>query len=267
MRTRLIAGRDFTDADNVPTATSIIIDRTLAQKAFPGQSAIGKRLSVRFRTPEAEFVTVVGVVDHVHNTSLSAGGREAYYVTDGEQGFGNVQRWAVRTSGDAARLAAPVRAEMKSIDATVPVTEMKPMDAALDIARAPTRFALILIGIFAGIAALLAAVGLYGVLSSIVRERTNEIGVRVALGAERGRIFRLVIGQGVRLSATGIVLGLGSAFALTRVMRTLLVGVSPTDPLTFAGISGVFFVIAMLACWIPARRAAGLDPITALRDE
>ncbi len=156
---------------------------------------------------------------------------------------------------------------MKSIDATVPVTEMKPMDASLEIARAPTRFALVLIGIFAGIAALLSAVGLYGVLSSIVRERTNEIGVRVALGAERGRIFRLVIGQGVRLSATGITLGLGSAFALTRVMRTLLVGVSPTDPLTFAGISAAFFLIAMLACWLPARRAAGLDPITALRDE
>jgi ABC-type antimicrobial peptide transport system permease subunit len=110
-------------------------------------------------------------------------------------------------------------------------------------------------------------VGLYGVLSSVVRERTNEIGVRVALGAERGRIFRLVIGQGVRLSATGIALGLGSAFALTRVMRTLLVGVSPTDPLTFVVISAAFFAIAMLACWIPAWRAAGMEPVAALRDE
>jgi predicted permease len=267
IRTRLIEGRAFTDADNVPTATTIIIDRTLAQKAFPGQSAVGKRLSVRFRTPEAEFVTVIGVVDHAHNTSLSVPGREAYFVTDGEQGFGAVGRWVVRSNGDAARLMSAVRAEMKSIDATVPVTEMKPMDASLDIARAPTRFALILIGIFAGIAALLSAVGLYGVLSSIVRERTNEIGVRVALGAERGRIFRLVIGQGVRLSAIGITLGLASAFALTRAMRTLLVGVSPTDPLTFVAISAVFFAIAMVACWLPARRAAGLDPITALRDE
>ena len=267
IRTRLIEGRTFTDADNVPTATSIIIDRTLAQKAFPGQSAVGKRLSVRYRTAEPEFVTVIGVVDHAHNISLSAPGREAYFVTDGEQGFGVVNRWAVRTSGDAARLATGVRAAMKSIDATVPVTEMKPMDASLDVARAPTRFALVLISIFAGIAALLSAVGLYGVLSSIVRERTNEIGVRVALGAERARIFRLVIGQGVRLSAIGIALGLGSAFALTRVMRTLLVGVSPTDPATFVGISVVFFAIAMLASWLPARRAAGLDPITALRDE
>ena len=267
IRTRLIEGRAFTDADNLPNSTSIIIDRTLAQKAFPGQSAVGKRLSVRFRTPEAEFVTVIGVVDHVRNTSLSAPGREAYFVTDGEQGFGAVQRWVVRTSGDAARLAASVRAEMKSIDATVPVTEMKPMDASLDVARAPTRFALVLIGIFAAIAALLSAVGLYGVLSSVVRERTNEIGVRVALGSSKQEIFRLVIGQGMRLSLSGIVLGLAAAFALTRVMRSMLVGVAPTDPATFAAVAALFCAIAGVACWLPARRAALLDPVTALRDE
>ena len=267
IRTRLIEGRAFTDADNLPTATSIIIDRTLAQKAFPGQSAVGKRLSVRFRTPEAEFVTVIGVVDHVRNTSLSAPGREAYFVTDGEKGFGAVQRWVVRTSGDAARLAASVRAEMRSIDATVPVTEMKPMDASLDVARAPTRFALVLIGIFAAIAALLSAVGLYGVLSSVVRERTTEIGVRVALGSSKQEIFRLVIGQGMRLSLSGIVLGLVAAIALTRVMRSMLVGVAPTDPATFAAVAALFCAIAGLACWLPARRAAALDPITALRDE
>jgi putative ABC transport system permease protein len=144
---------------------------------------------------------------------------------------------------------------------------MKPMDASLDVARAPTRFALVLIGIFAAIAALLSAVGLYGVLSSVVRERTNEIGVRVALGSSKQEIFRLVIGQGMRLSLSGIVLGLAAAFALTRVMRSMLVGVAPTDPATFAAVAALFCAIAGVACWLPARRAALLDPVTALRDE
>src|ERR1035437_3168322 len=150
-------------------------------------------------------------------------------MTDGEQGFCAVQRWVVRSSGDAARLAASVRAEMKSIDATVPVTEMKPMDASLDVARAPTRFALVLIGIFAAIAALLSAVGLDGVLSSVVRERTTEIGVRVALGSSKQEIFRLIIRQGMRLSLSGIVLGLVAAIAPTRIWRRMFCGAATSE--------------------------------------
>jgi putative ABC transport system permease protein len=142
---------------------------------------------------------------------------------------------------------------------------MHPMTDAIAQARAPTRFALVLIGIFAAIAGVLSAVGLYGVLASVVRERTNEIGVRMALGAQEARIFRLVIWQGVRLSATGLAIGFLAALALTRTMGSLLVGVSPTDPATFAAISLLFFCIAILACWLPSRRAARVDPMVALR--
>jgi putative ABC transport system permease protein len=141
------------------------------------------------------------------------------------------------------------------------------MSDYMDRAIAPTRFALVLIGIFGSIAAVLAVVGLYGVLSSSVRQRTSEIGVRVALGASRATILKLVVGQGLRLSGAGIGLGLLGAFALTRVMTSMLVGVKPTDPVTFGAMSVLFFGIACLACWIPARRAAGLDPIVALREE
>ena len=265
MRVKLLEGRAFTDADNERAATSVIIDRSLAAKAFPGESAVGKRLSVRFRTNEAEFVNVIGVVAHTRNASLSSEGRETFYVTDGEVFAGISTRWVVRTSGDPARLGPVVRSTITSIDPLVAVSEMHPMTEALGQARASTRFALVLIGIFAAIAGVLSAVGLYGVLASVVRERTNEIGVRMALGAQQARIFRLVIWQGARLSAAGLAIGFLAALALTRTMGSLLVGVSPTDPGTFAVISLIFFCVAMLACWLPSLRAARVDPMVALR--
>ena len=141
------------------------------------------------------------------------------------------------------------------------------MTAFVDRAMASTRFALVLIGIFAFIAAVLASVGLYGVLSTVVRQRTAEIGVRMAFGAENRAIFQMMIGQGLRLSAIGIAAGLVVAVLLTRVMGTMLVGVKPTDPLTFGAIATLFVCIAALASWLPARRAAALDPTVALREE
>ena len=156
---------------------------------------------------------------------------------------------------------------MNELDARIPVADVQPMQALVDRARGPTRFALVLIGIFAGIAALLAAVGLYGVLATAVRQRTAEIGVRMAFGSPNRDIFKLIIGEGLKLSAAGIALGLVAAFVLTRVMRSLLVGVGATDPATFAAIVALFLVIAALACWLPARRAATMDPTRALRGE
>ncbi len=267
MKTKLIEGRTFTDADNVPTSVNVVVDQALAAKAYPGESAVGKRLWVRFRTPESEVVNIIGVVEHTKNASLSTAGRETYYVSEGEVFVGLATRWAVRTSGDPASVAPAVRAVIKSIDPLVLITDMRPMSASVDRARAPTRFALVLIAVFAGIAGVLSAIGLYGVLASVVRERTAEIGVRMALGAAQGGIFKLVIGQGIRLAAVGLVLGLIAAFGLTRAMKSLLVGVSPTDPMTFAAISALFFGVATLACWLPARRAAQVDPVVALRAE
>jgi len=267
LHTPLVAGRTFTDADNAPDRKGVLIDQMLAAKAFPGESAIGKRLLIRLRTSEPERVEVVGVVAHQRDTSLAVPGREQIYFTDGFVGYGATGFWAIRTAGDPAKYAPAVRAAIANLDPQLLITEMQPMDALMGQAQASTRFSLLLIGVFAGVAALLAGVGLYGVLSTVVRQRTPEIGVRMALGAAPGTIFGLVVGQGLRLSSAGIVLGVVAAFELTRAMTTMLVGVKATDPATFVSMAALFFIIAALASWLPARRAAGLDPTAALREE
>jgi putative ABC transport system permease protein len=153
------------------------------------------------------------------------------------------------------------------VDRQLVLSKVQTIESLVDRDQAGTRFSLLLIGLFAAIAVLLASVGLYGVLASVVRQRTAEIGVRMALGAAPAGIFQLVVGQGLRLSAVGVVLGLLAALGLTRVMASMLVGVRPIDPVTFSGMAGLFLCISALASWLPARRAAGLDPSTALREE
>jgi putative ABC transport system permease protein len=265
MKTPLLFGRTFTEADNDPKRNLIVVDPILAAKAFPNQSAIGKRILARIRTPEPEWFEIIGVVGHQRVTSLAEVGREQLYFAEGFLGFG-ANRWAIRTSGDPAQIAGAVRAAAVEVDPRFLVTELQPMDALIWKAQAGTRFSLMLIGVFAVMAALLVSVGLYGVLSTVVRQRTAEIGVRMALGATPTSILRFVVGHGLRLSAAGIVLGFLGALALTRAMTTMLVGVRPSDPLTFVVMSLVFFLIAALSSWLPARRAAGLDPTTALRE-
>jgi putative ABC transport system permease protein len=267
MGTRVVAGRAFTDADNVPEATLVVIDEPFARKAFPGESPIGKRFLARVRTNEPEWFEVIGVVEHQRATSLAADSREAMFFTDAVGGYGRAQRWAVRTERDPERLVSAVRAAVADIDATVPVAEVQAMSVLVDRARAPTRFALVLITVFAAIAAVLATVGLYGVLATMVRQRTAEIGVRMAFGAPRHSIFRLVVVQGARLGLAGIALGVLAAFGLTRLMNSLLVGVAPTDAATFATVAALFFTVAVAACVVPARRASALEPTAALRDE
>ena len=189
------------------------------------------------------------------------------FFTDGLGNFGAVARWLLRTDGDPSRLVPLVRDEVAKFDKRLAVSELTPMQTFIDRAQGQTRFALILISVFGVIAVLLAAVGLYGVLSDSVRQRTAEIGLRMALGAAPGSILQLVVGQGLRLSAAGIVCGILAALSLTSVMSSMLVGVAPHDAVTFAAIAVLFFAIAAFACWLPARRAAGLDPTTALREE
>jgi len=199
--------------------------------------------------------------------SLAEPGREQIYFTDGFVNYGRVGTWAIRTTGDPAQLSAQVRTEIRKLDPSLLINELQPMSAWMNRAQAGTRFSLLLIGVFAVIAALLASVGLYGVLSTFVRQRTAEIGVRMALGAAPGSIFNLVVGQGLRLSAAGILVGVAAALGLTRVMSSMLVGVKPTDPVTFALMVVFFFAIAVVACGLPAWRASGLDPTVALRAE
>ena len=267
MRTPLLAGRTFTDVDNEPGRNVVVVDQLLAEKAYPGRSAVGKRILVRLCSPEPEWVEILGVVAHQRDESLAERGREQVYFADAFAGSGAVNQWAARTGGDPAKYGSDIRAAIKGLDSKLLVAEMQPVETLVDRAQAGTRFSLLLIGVFAMIAALLAAVGLYGVLSTVVRQRTAEIGVRMALGAGRSNIFKLIVGQGLRLTAIGIAAGLIAALVLTRGLTTMLVGVKATDPATFLTMAIVFFLIAAMASWILAWRAARLDPTAALREE
>jgi len=270
--TRLIAGRTFDDDDNnVDPATRmpkrIIIDDLVAARAFPNQSAVGQRLLARIATPDAETFEVIGVVAHQRHASLAVEGPEAIFFADGYLGHGVASRWAVRTAGDPTLVTAAVRAAITEVNPRAVPAEIQPMQAFVDKAMAPIRFTTTLIGVFAAVAIALAAVGLYGVLATIVRQRTAEIGMRMVFGAPRASIMNLVVGEGLRLSAAGVVIGFVAALAVTRVMASLLVGVTPTDPTTFAAMVALFVVVALLASYVPAMRAARLDPIQALREE
>jgi predicted permease len=267
MGATLLAGRTFTQEDSRPDRNLLIVDSALAAKAFPNESAVGKRILFRVRTPEAQWGEIIGVVAHQRNTSLIEPGREQLYVTDGYVNHQAASWWAVRTNGDPSALSGTVREVVRKAGGETFINQMQPMNSLVTAAQAQTRFSLLLIGVFSAIAALLAGVGLYGVLATLVRQRTAEIGVRMALGAAPSRIFRLMVGKGLYLSVIGIVIGLLAAFALTRVLASMLVEVKPTDPVTFVSVAVVFMFIAVLASWIPALRAARLDPTTALRNE
>ncbi|HYS23287.1 MAG TPA: ABC transporter permease, partial [Candidatus Eisenbacteria bacterium] len=264
MHTALIEGRTFNEDDNQPGRTDVVVDKILADRAYPNQSAVGKRILIRIQTPEPVWVNIIGVVAHERGVSLSEPGREQVFLTDAYVGSGATDQWALRTGTEPAKYANNVLAAIKAFDPHLLVTDMKPMEAVIDKAQSGTRFSLLLIGTFAVIAALLAGVGLYGVLATVVRQRTAEIGIRMALGAQPANIFQLVVGQGLRLTAIGVVVGLFAAFALTREMVSMLVGIKATDPLTFVTMAVLFFLIAAISSWLPAQRAARLDPTAAL---
>ena len=266
MRTPLVAGRTFTEADNDPARNLVVVDTMLASKAFRNDDAVGKRILVRIRTAEPEWVEIIGVVGHQRVSSLSDPGREQVYFAERFLGGGGATRWAVRTAGDPAQISALVRAAVAKTDPQWLISEMQPMSALVSRAQSTTRFSLTLMGVFATVAAVLVGVGLYGVLSTIVRQRTAEIGVRMALGASFSQILRSIVVYGLRLSVAGIAIGLPGAFVLTRAMRSMLVGVGPTDPTTYAIMGLVFFVVAAVSLYLPARRAAALAPTAALRE-
>jgi putative ABC transport system permease protein len=265
LRTPLLAGRTFTEEDNAPGRNVVVVDQLFAANAFPNESAVGKRILLP--DPATPWAEVIGVVAHQRLFSLSDPGRETVYFSDGFWGIGVSRYWMVRVAGDPSKFAATVRAEVAKVDRNMVISKMQPMEALVDRDQAGTRLSLLLIGIFAAIAVLLASVGLYGVLATVVRQRTAEIGVRMALGAPPASIFKLVVGHGLRLTAVGLAMGLLAALALTRLMTTMLVGIKATDPVTFAAMTLLFFLVAAVASWAPAARAAGLDANAALREE
>ncbi|HUG97670.1 MAG TPA: ADOP family duplicated permease [Gammaproteobacteria bacterium] len=267
VRARVLAGRTYSEADNQVGARTVVIDDVLATKAFgSAAAAVGESLLFRLGD-EPELFQVIGVVAHQRHQSAAADGRETLFLTHGQDNYTAPARWLVRTSADPMSLVPLVRAEVSRLDAAAAVADIVPMQALVDHAQAPTRLALMLIGVFAVIATVLAVVGLYGVLAASVRQRTVEIGVRMAFGASPLRIFRQTVGQGVALGLLGIAIGLAAALALSRVIAGMLVDVSPTDASTYALAAVVFLAVVALASWVPAARAARLQPLLALRDE
>lgn len=267
LRTPLIAGRTFTEDDNAPGKSVAIVDDQFAAKAFPRESAVGKRILVSVRAPRPEWVQIIGVVAHQRDTSLAKSGREQIYLTSGFLGNQLLEQWAVQIDGDPVTYSELIRSEVSKLSRNLLVSEMQPMERLVERAQSGTRFSLLLLSLFGAVAVLLAGIGLYGLLSTVVQQRTAEIGVRIALGAAPAGIFQLVVGKGLMLSVIGIALGLGIASMLTPVLDPMLVGVHPADPATLAAVAAFFLVLAAFASWWPARRAAAIHPADALREQ
>ncbi len=267
MQTELLAGRVFNRDDELNAPAYVIIDDILASKNFAGEDPVGQKLMVRFG-PDPTLVEIIGVVRHQDSAQLQEEGNDTLFMTNELMAaFGPFGSFVVRTQADPASFAGPVRELVRNLDADVVLQDVQPMTEVVDEAQAPTWFALSLISIFGAIALILASVGLYSVLSYIVRLRQGELGVRMTFGATPARIFSLVVGRGLFLAVIGGALGVVIALSVTRLMQDLLIGVSPTDPVAFVSTAVLFLGIAFLASFIPARRATRVDPVISLRWE
>jgi putative ABC transport system permease protein len=266
MGTPVVEGRVFGDADLAEDSLRhVVVDRVLAEKAWPGESALGKRLYVKVTTPGI-WVEVIGVVEHQRHGGLTGDSREAVYFSDHARGSPGSIVWVLRTAGDPLAVVGAARAAIAEVEPRTLVEEVLPLTDLVEQAETPTRTILLLSGAFGGLAILLAAIGLYGVIAFVIRERTREIGIRVALGAEPPRILGMVLGRGLTLVAVGALLGLVGALYATRLMAAVLVDIESDDPLTLVAACGVFVLVAVAACLAPAGRALRVSPLTALRD-
>lgn len=268
MNVRLLEGRFFTERDAPEAPGVAIIDETLARKYWPGEDPLGKRISFESDGQNnRRWREIVGIVGHVRQKALEGESRGQYYVPYSQRPVSPDMFLVVKTATDPSSLAGPVRGVIRNLDEDLPVFRVTTMEQLVADSLAQRRFAMLLSGVFAAIALVLAAVGLYGVMSYTVTQRTRELGVRISLGAQRGDVLKLVVGQGAQLIAAGLACGLVAAFLLTRLMSTLLYGVTATDPLTFVGVSLALAAVALVACYVPARRATRVDPLVALRHE
>jgi len=266
MGIRLLRGKLFTERDTKEAPHVAVINETMAKKIFPDEDPIGKRITFAGGDSNSDWQEIVGIVSDVKQYGLDQATPMQTYEPYKQQTSPSMTLVA-RTSGDPANLTAAIRNAVLQLDKEQPIANIRTLDQILSASIAQQRFSTMLLGVFAAVAMLLAAVGIYGVLSYAVTQRTHEIGIRVALGAARRDVLRLVIGQGMLLTLLGVAAGLAVAFALTRLMSTLLFGVSATDPMTFGLIALLIVAVALLACWIPARRATKVDPMVALRQE
>jgi putative ABC transport system permease protein len=256
-------GRGFTTDDVRGDSNALLINDTMAKRYWPGESAVGKRVRLN---PKSPWSTIIGVVGTVKSSHDDQQGIQMYHPLTESSMFPDTSL-LVSTSGDVIGTVSAIKGQVWSLDPKLPVKEITTIEQRVAETLARPRFNVVLLTIFAGIGLLLAAIGIYGVISYSVGLRTREIGVRMALGAVPGDIRRAVLGEAVILSGIGTLLGLAGAAALARVMKTLLYEVSATDPWTLVSVAVVLSVSAVIAAWLPARRAMAVDPMVALRAE
>jgi predicted permease len=262
--TRLLQGRDFTEQDGETQQRYAIVNETFARRFWHGQPVVGKRFSMQSAT--GPWIEIVGLIQDGKYFSLSEAATPFVYLNLRPQS-GEYLTLIVRTAGEPQSALAAIRREFQQLDATLPVYNIKTLTEHMDLPLFPARVAATLLGSFGLLALLLAAIGIFGVMSYAVTQRTREIGIRVALGAPAGNILRLIVGHGLRLTVIGLGIGLACAVAGTRLMAGLLYGVSALDLVTFGGVSLLLSLVAVLACYFPARRAMRVDPLVALRHE
>jgi predicted permease len=259
----LVAGRLIGPSDREGALVVTMVNRALVRRDFPGQDPIGKR----FQIGDTTFATIIGVVGDIKNFGPDAPpAPEVYYSFD--QAAPDAERYTfmIRTRGSPASVADAVVAAIRSVDRGAAVNRIRPMDEVIARSVGRPRFYMTLLAVFALVAVVLAMAGLYGLMSYSVAQRRREIGIRMALGSSSGRTMGLVIGQGGRIAGLGVVLGLGAGLVVTRALSSMLYGVSPRDPVTWAGVVALLFATALVALWIPARRAIRTDPVTVIRD-
>ena len=262
----LLAGRNFTETDRADKPPVVIINESFARRYFPNESPIGKRMKVGGpERPDNPWMEIVGVVGDVKYAGLDVAAEPAYY-EHYQQASWSYTYIVIRSSSEPRSLATGVRQTVWSLDKDLPIANMQTMEDLLSESVARPRFRTFVFLVLGTLAIVLAVTGIYGVISYLVSQRTREIGIRVALGAQRRTVLNLIIRQGMSLALIGAAIGLIAAFVLTRLMRGLLYEVEATDPLTFASITILLLLVSLAACWIPARRAAKVDPLVALRD-
>jgi len=263
---RLIRGRFFDDRDTDTSAPVAIIDETMAKTYWPGEDPIGKRIHRGGSKSTRPWSTIVGVVRHIRYRTLEAQSRVQLYWPYAQDPWHHVSL-AVRTSLEPRSLAATIQREVLAIDPDQPVSTVRTMQEFLFDSIARRRFSMLLLAVFAGVALALAAVGIYGVISYMVTQRAHEMGIRMALGASRASVLRLVLGQSLSLTFAGVVLGLTGSLLLTRLISSLLFNVKSTDPATFAAVAGFLTAVTLLASLLPASKATKVDPMVVLRYE
>ncbi len=269
MQIAVRAGRGLNDADREGQPLVALVNEEFVKRFFPHENPIGGRIDWALSTPPRKWMTIVGVVSDTKDDALDQPVEPTVYAPF-SQTDESWRRWMtliLRTASPSPALVDESKKIVWSLDSQIPISEIQPLTELLGVSLAQRRFNMIMLGIFAGLALLLSAIGIYGLMSYSVGQRTHEIGVRVAVGAQRGDVLGLILGEGAKIALVGIVLGTGAALALTHLMTSLLFGVKPSDPATFGVVAVLLGAIALLACYIPARRATRVDPMVALRHE